>query len=896
MELNSIHSFFHQTYMPHGHCYLWQPHLLWTNVISDLLIATAYFSIPIAIMIFVKKRPEVGRHWLFILFSSFITLCGITHLIGIYTVWHGAYGIHGISKALTAVVSMVTAIYLFRLIPNAVAIPTPSQFFGVKDKLSKLTNEQKQLKSLLAEHRTTEFMLNSLPVSTLLLDDSYNIVKCNPQLLKELGYKNAKPMLGTQLSDHIQLDDPFHDLSTLLSESRRNKPQALELLCQIITKTGVAIPMEMKLVHSSFEEQKFTIAIFNNLSSYKQLKQQLNASHQRIERAISATEDGVWEWDVQNDSVIYSPTLMKMIGKEHLKNPTYLDWYEHIHPDYRPVVEDAIKNHFETKKKLQVEYLGRNQDGVYAWFLAVGNSQFDENGNACIMSGALRYIQDSKQLESQIAEKTNILNCLFDGTNQAIWLLKVEPNEDFTFLQFNKAASERINVSPDDIMNKRLSELDNSILAPDIVSKVRNNYLLCCERKSPFEYVEMIPNNNENRWYQTTLYPIVDSNNDVVKIVGTAIDITARKLAEQELEENRTFLEQIINSAVCGLYLYDIENKRNTRINQRYTDILGYSINDLKNTTMSELIHPDDEPKLVSHFDKVLSSKQQELISVEYRLKHKSGNWIWCSAVDTIITRDKNGKPKVLLGTFVDITDQAQLLLKLKSSNENLEHFAFLASHDLQEPLRKIIAFTDSLSVRLTKHLKKDENAKFEMSRLIEAADRMRTMIQDLLKLSRLQSQKIRPLQTTLGDLIDDTCEQISYLIEEHNAKINVETPEQILNVDSSLFVQVFQNLVSNSLKFIDTKLTPEIRIFCTSKDNLVTIFYEDNGIGIKEPYWRSIFEPFKRLDNGVNYSGSGIGLAMCKEIIKLHEGEIVCRSQEESGTTFIINLPATKE
>ncbi|WP_240503641.1 MULTISPECIES: PAS domain-containing protein [Pseudoalteromonas] len=412
MELNSIHSFFHQAYMPHGHCYLWQPHLLWTNVISDLVIATAYFSIPVAIMIFAKKRPDVGRHWLFILFSSFILLCGITHLIGIYTVWHGAYGIHGISKLLTAIVSMITAVYLFRLIPSAIAIPTPSQFFGVRDKLTKLTTEQKQLRLLLTEHKITEFMLNSLPISTLLLDKSDKIIKCNPQLLNELGYKDAKLMLGTKLSEHIQLEDPFCSLSSVLKEARHNKSQSVEQLCQVITRDGVTLPMEMRLINTVFDGQEFTLAVFNNLSSYRKLKQQLDASHQRIERAINATEDGVWEWDITNDHVIYSPTLMKMIGKEHLKNPTYLDWYEHIHPDYREKVEAAIRIHFETQEKLQVEYLGRNKDGVYAWFLAVGNSQFDSDGNACIMSGALRYIQDSKQLESQIVEKNKYIKLL----------------------------------------------------------------------------------------------------------------------------------------------------------------------------------------------------------------------------------------------------------------------------------------------------------------------------------------------------------------------------------------------------------------------------------------------------------------------------------------------------
>ncbi|WP_240503642.1 MULTISPECIES: PAS domain-containing sensor histidine kinase [Pseudoalteromonas] len=493
-------------------------------------------------------------------------------------------------------------------------------------------------------------------------------------------------------------------------------------------------------------------------------------------------------------------------------------------------------------------------------------------------------------------KKTNILNCLFDGANQAIWLLKVEEDEDFTFLQFNQAACERTNVNSQDIINKQLSQLSGSVFPVSIAERIGNNYALCCETKRPIEYVETLPLNEEERWYQTTLYPMLDKKGKVEKIVGTAIDITARKLAEQELEQNKIFLEQIINSAVCGLYLYDIKQNRNIRINQRYTDLLGYNIGDLKDLTIVDLVHPDDKSSMQLHLDEVVDEKAQKLIPIEYRIKHKNGSWIWCSAVDTIISRSEDNEPSILLGTFVDITEKAQLLLKLKASNENLEHFAFLASHDLQEPLRKIIAFTDSLSMRLAEHFKGDENAQFEMSRLIEASSRMRTMIQDLLKLSRLQSQKIKCVPTTLKSIIDDTKEQMSYSLEEHAATITIDTPDHMIEVDPSLFVQVFQNLFANSLKFKTPDTLPVVHIKSEIRDNRIMIYYEDNGIGIKEPYWQSAFEPFKRLDNGNKYSGSGIGLAMCKEIIKLHEGEIRCKSSENSGTTFVISLPKSRD
>jgi hypothetical protein len=136
-------SYFRGDYMPHGHCYLWQPHILWVNVISDLIIAAAYFSIPIALMVFIRNRPDIEHRAVFILFSAFILLCGITHLMGIWTIWQGVYGLHGIAKFTTAVVSMITAFSLYKLMPQIVKgliAKRKTNFYPVNCKVKSLRN------------------------------------------------------------------------------------------------------------------------------------------------------------------------------------------------------------------------------------------------------------------------------------------------------------------------------------------------------------------------------------------------------------------------------------------------------------------------------------------------------------------------------------------------------------------------------------------------------------------------------------------------------------------------------------------------------------------------------------------------------------------------------------
>ncbi|KAF7787772.1 hypothetical protein PRUB_a2259 [Pseudoalteromonas rubra] len=889
METNSFESFFHDAYMPHGHCYLWQPHLLWGNVISDLLIATAYFSIPIAIMIFAKKRPDVGGHWLFVLFSSFILLCGLTHLIGIYTVWQGAYGMHAIAKMATALVSITTAVYMFRLIPSAIAIPTPNQFQGVSRKLDKVTQEKYQLDSKLAEHELTHFILNTLPASIVVLDDTFRITQCNPHFLKTLGLKDNQPN-GQSLSELIEFSDPFTTIDTLTHKLNNADTAELATLCHIKVENKPAIPMEMKLVKAQFERQSVVLALFNNLSTLKNTERALKESDKKMRRAVNATADGIWEWNVVTGEVSYSPRLMAMIGKADIEHPSYEDWFEHIHPEYRVRVEQAIEQHFQSKEQYQVEYQGRNEHGEYSWFLAVGNSQFDEQGKPLLMSGALRNIESSKILERQISEKTNILNAIYNGASQAIWLLQIESDGDFTFLEFNPTACQRASIKLEDIQFKRLSELRGKMFDDQILDHIQDNYQTCCELKKPLEYIEMLPTHDQELWYQTTLYPLLNSEGKVTKLVGTAIDITARKYAETELRDSQQFLQRIIDSAVCGLYLYDLKQQANVKINRRYTHLLGYTLQELENCQFMNLFHPQEHALLDAHMKEVSASQNGDLIPLTYRFKHKQGHWVWCYSLDTIVSRDEQGEPELMLGTFVDITEQTNLQSDLQESAANLTHCASIVSRDLQAPLSKVSTLCDSLSHSLATALKENDQAASEMDQLLGETERMCAMAQDLLILSRLHTHPLTLNRVSLNSLISQACDQLSRTIAKSQAQIICDTPDCELQVDNALFIQVWQKLIATSIQCCEVNHTPCVRISAEHEGEAVMLRYQDNGSGIPQQLRQHIFAPGHNL-NGDSYEGSWIGLSLCKKLVDMHDGQITYTDNTQGGAHFLIAL-----
>ncbi|WP_404391602.1 PAS domain S-box protein [Pseudoalteromonas phenolica] len=890
MQLNSLESFFHTMYMPHGHCYLWQPHLLWSNVLADALIAASYFSIPIALMVFSKKRPEIGQHWLAILFSAFILLCGVTHLIGIFTVWKGAYGIHAVSKIATAIVSMVTAVYLFRLLPEALSVATPAQVQGFRNKLKEYTHETTSLKNQLSQHELTSFALDTLPVSTLIFDSELRIISCNPHFIAELGLTSSEQIQNQPLSQLLTLQDPFYTLEKLQQEIATKSSYSNTLICNIKLHNGQLLPMEISLKKTRFKDDSLIVAVFNNLTKLRTAEHELKESHQQMQRAVNATEDGIWEWNVQTNEVNYSPKLLDMIGHGNEQEAKFEMWLEHIHPKYIDKVNKALDNHFQTKEQYKVEYLGKDKNDNYSWFLAIGNSVFDTEGNPTVMSGALRNIETEKQLRIEIAEKENILNAIYNGTQQAIWLVKAV-QDDFVFLEFNQTACERAGVKYRQIIGKPLTMLSDGIFTPENIDNIKQRYSHCQHARTPTEYTESFTFNGKTYWYQTTLYPLIDESDHSIKIVGTAIDITHRKLIESELQKSQHFLEKMIDSTVCGLYLYDLKSQINTRINQRYSDLIGYTLEELQQQDLRNFFHPDEVDAVFEHIQTVIQKPAGHLTPMTYRFKHKAGHWVWCYSFDTVLTVDEQGNPDLMLGTFIDITEQTNLMNELKASNESLERFAFIASHDLQEPLRKIASFSSSLATRLASTIKADPDAEFEFSRLLSATERMRNMIQDLLKLSRLTTRKLSKTPCTLKLLTSEISEQLSLQIEESDALIITNNADTRLTVDYSLMLQVLQNLITNSLKFRHSERPPEITIGCYTDKNKLVISYQDNGIGIKPEYRKQIFEPFQRVFAN-QYAGSGIGLSLVKKIIELHDGQIECVDSPNEGASFLIHLP----
>jgi PAS domain S-box-containing protein len=335
--------------------------------------------------------------------------------------------------------------------------------------------------------------------------------------------------------------------------------------------------------------------------------------------------------------------------------------------------------------------------------------------------------------------------------------------------------------------------------------------------------------------------------------------------------------------------------------------LFGYSMADTEvgNATFwVDRIHPEDKPRLLHTLQEIFDQTVQNIWQEEYRFLKAGGTYAYVYDKAYII-RDEMNKPLRMIGTMQDITHQkeTELLLKdlnektkqrardLQESNSELERFAYVASHDLQEPLRMVSSFLQLLDKRLKENNMIDEKSEQYMSFAVDGANRMKRLILDLLEYSRVNTSTDALGNTNMNEVVLDVKDIFRAQITETNATITASVLPVLPNTRRTQMVQLLQNLVGNALKY-NTSTTPTIHIDVKEDDHRWIFSVQDNGIGFDPKFAEEIFTIFQRLHTRSEYAGTGIGLSICKKIVERHGGKIWAESTPGSGSTFYFSIP----
>ncbi|MGR7813763.1 ATP-binding protein [Lacinutrix undariae] len=520
-------------------------------------------------------------------------------------------------------------------------------------------------------------------------------------------------------------------------------------------------------------------------------------------------------------------------------------------------------------------------------------------------------VSTKNQLETQnlaLLDNRAFLSNIFKSTSNIVMHFKSIRNNhgkiiDFETLFTNDTITDATGDILAEIKHKKASELYPAFFQNGVFEKM----VTCIEESRQIEYETQYHKNGKNMWFNATAIKL----NDGVTI--TSRDITLEKSRAEklnvlngELEIQNSIFKDAENVADIGSYIWYLDTG-SAIISDNFYRILGYTPNEFEVTFNSyrEFVHPDD----LEHYNQLgMDTVAHGKSSIHtYRVITKNGDIKHLYVNGRTV--EKNGKA-ASVGVIQDITNRVKTEeklrtrnLELKRSNAELESFNRVASHDLQEPMRKIQMFVSRLSEGELDRL--SEKGRMYFDKIDSSANRMQTLIKYLLAYSRINRTKKDFVKTALNDVLIKVLDDLEERIEESGVVITADTLP-ILKVIPFQMEQLFTNLISNAIKYRSTTAPSKINITCEkiSRNKITEVFDKkrknyykiaviDNGIGFDQENAKKIFGLFARLHQKEEYSGTGIGLAICKKIAVNHKGHIVAQSEPQKGATFCVYLPA---
>ena len=367
-------------------------------------------------------------------------------------------------------------------------------------------------------------------------------------------------------------------------------------------------------------------------------------------------------------------------------------------------------------------------------------------------------------------------------------------------------------------------------------------------------------------------------------------DITDRKRAEEELRQSEERYRALVMAT--SQIVWTTDSNGLAIDNPSWRACTGQSEDQAKGWGWADALHPDDRERISALWSEAV--RTQTIFETEYRIRRRDGEFLEVSARGVPVLRE-DGSVREWVGICTDSTERKraeEALIRrtreLERSNAELQQFAYVASHDLQEPLRAVANFTQLLAERYAPQL--DDDARDFIAFAVDGARRMQALIRDLLAYSRVgtKGRVLEPVDC--NEALGHALSNLRISIAENAALVSHEELP-VIQADATQLVQLFQNLIGNGIKFRGVN-PPRVHVSAVRQAGYWTFSVRDNGIGIEAQYAERIFDIFQRLHRREEYPGTGIGLAVCKKIVERHGGRIGVESEPGNGSTFFFSIP----
>jgi PAS domain S-box-containing protein len=642
-------------------------------------------------------------------------------------------------------------------------------------------------------------------------------------------------------------------------------------------------------------EKRFQV-VYQDITERKRAEEMLNASKERYRLLADNVKDAIWLMDLDLNFLWFSPSCERLRGYT-VEEMKALPLDKHVTPEslqrawdlFVKAMEDEKQGNLDPKRFYGGEFEFCRKDGSTFWAEAKMSFMRNEKGEATAMLFEGRDITERRRAEEALRQSEEKYRTVLEEIEEGYY--EIDLGGNWTF--FNDAFCNSLGYSREELtgMNYRAVTFERDA---DALFKIYGEAYRTGEAAKDLSF-RAVRKDGSVRLIEASAFPMRNEGGNIIGFRGLGRDVTERKKAEEALRLSEQNFRDSMERSPLGIRILAKEGAKTVFANKAFLDMWGYSsIEELEVVPKEQRYTSESYAEQVERLEKRRRGKVAPL-DYEISIVRGDGQVRYLS-----VSRGELfwGGEKVFQLVYQDITELKQATHELEKaveelqlSNAELERFAYVASHDLQEPLRMVSSYTQLLGRRYKDKLDADANDFINYA--VGGAERMQELLNDLLIYSRVGTRGKPFKRTDMEVVLEAALDNLQVTVKESKARVTHD-PLPTVMADEGQMVQLLQNLIGNSVKFRG-KGPPHIHVSAEPKNSKWVFTVKDNGIGIESQYFDRIFLIFQRLHRD-EYPGTGTGLAIAKKIVERHGGRIWVESQPGEGSTFYFSIKTTGE
>ncbi|OKH14237.1 hypothetical protein NIES208_14085 [[Limnothrix rosea] IAM M-220] len=653
------------------------------------------------------------------------------------------------------------------------------------------------------------------------------------------------------------------------------------------------VKLTLSQVQPAPPEEPYYIIIFEDISQRKRSEEMNAALVLRDQLLITALGEVTYDHYLPQDILNWKGDYERILGysPEEIGMDAESSWFGRVHPEDLDAVKAEFERAAQGDRLFELEYRFRHRDGHYLWMHDRGILHGDYHGSPERFIGVLRDISKRKAAEQQQQQQDRLYQQIVETAQEGIWVINAGAKTDYV----NPQMAKMLGYEADEMYGKSLFDF----IAPEHVEDAQHSFQ--CRQQGIAEEHDFCfrSRNGEEVWAMVATNALLNDKGEFIGALGMITDVTERRAAEQEILRSQSLLEAIFEESADALFLVDMDTLRTFDCNKKAVAMF-------ERDAKSELIDIEGHILQAQQFTAeelaaiAVEINQTGAWSREVQYVTKSGRVFWGNLA---VKRVTVGDRRVNLVRVTDIDDRKRAEQELRRTNEELEQATqlkdeFLAnmSHELRTPLNAILGLTEVLGDGTYGQM--NERQQHSLNTIERNGQHLLELINDVLNLAKIEAGQMvfHPVAVDLKQICQSSVALIRHQANKKNIDIHLHLPEgsPVVQADQLRLRQALLNLLGNAIKFTPTDGAIRLRLELNGAENVVSIHVRDNGIGIAEDKLDQLFQPFVQLDSSLTrrFAGTGLGLALVKQIAELHSGSVSVSSRLGMGSEFSLHLP----